>query len=410
MGVAVNQTPANLDIVRHGDLKLLSDVLNSQRARALDIVVPGKDLMWEGVRIRLKDMEHVLLETGVADPNGLYYPTGVADDGIASKLDIRIEYLRKCKREAPFLYAENAQYWAERDDRKFLLRLFRSDDSHEGVLRAFLSDRFDLMLDNFDILVAAMAGIREAGIEDPWIEADLTERRMVVRVTVPQISVLAPELLKNYRSPFDGTDVGRGWSPDRVRRAAQSEGHDPSSKVIFAGFVLSNSEVGQGSWRLHPRIEAQACTNGLVLTADGIMKNHLGAKLDEGVIKWSEETVKANLALVTAQAKDTVQTFISTDYLTEQVHLLEQSAGVEIKRPQETIVAVSRKLGFTKEQGNDILSHFIRGGQITAGGVMQAITSVAQTVGDGDVAFEMEACAVRAMSVAIAADKELVSA
>lgn len=409
MSIAV-ETPANLDIVRHGDLGQLQEVLNSQRARGLDVVVSSKKLVWEGVRLLLEDMDPLLLESGVADPNGLYYPTSVADEGIATKLDIDLRYLRKMKREAPFLYAQNAQYWAERDDRKFLLRLFRSDDSHEGVLRAFLSDRFDLMLDNFDILLAALSGIREAGIEDPWIEADLTERRMVVRVTVPQISVLAPELLKNYRSPFDGTDVGRGWSPDRVRRAAQSEGHDPSSKVIFAGFVLSNSEVGQGSWRLHPRIEAEACTNGLVLTADGISKNHLGGKLDEGVIKWSEETVKANLALVTAQAKDTVQTFISTDYLTEQVRLLEQAAGVAIQRPQETIAIVTKKLGFTKEQANDILSHFIKGGQQTAGGIMQAITSVAQTMADGDVAFDMESCAVRSMTVAIAADKELVAA
>ena len=41
---------------------------------------------------------------------------------------------------------------------------------------------------------------------------------------------------------------------------------------------------------------------------------------------------------------------------------------------------------------------------------MQAITSVAQTVGDGDMAFEMEAAAVRAMGLAVTADKELVSA
>lgn len=410
MTVTVSQSANGLDTIRHGDLLALQGVLNEQRARAFDIVIPSQDIQVAGSRIRLRGVEPVLFETGVADVNGFYYPTSVADEGISKKLEIDLAYLRKCKHQAPHLYEENVGHWLREDDRRFLLRMFRSDDSHEGVLRAFLSDRFELMLDNFDVLLAALAGIQEAGVEETWIDADLTERRMVVRVTVPQVSVLAPELLKNYRSPFDGSDVSRGWTPDRLRRAARGEGHDPSSKVIFAGFRLANSEVGHGRFSLHPRIEVEACTNGLVLAAEGLAKNHLGARLDAGVIQWSEETIKTNLALVTAQAKDTVQTFLSTDYLTEQVRQLEKAAGVEVHRPQEVIAAVSKRLGFTKDQAADILSHFIRGGQHTAGGVMQAITSVAQTVDNGDVAFDMENSAIRAMGMAITADKELISA
>lgn len=410
MTVALSPASSDLDVVRHGDLGTLQEVLNSQRARAFDIVVPGQQIQVNGNRIRLSDVEPVLLDSGVADVNGFYTPTSVADEGISEKLDIDLKYLRKCKYQAPSLYETNVGYWLKETDKRFLLRMFRSDDSHEGVLRAFLSDRFDLMLDNFDVLLAALSGIQEAGIEETWIEADLTDRRMVVRVTVPQISVLAPELLKNYRSPFDGSDVSRGWSPDRLRRVARGEGHDPSSKLIFAGFRLTNSEVGHGSFRLNPRIEVEACTNGLVLAAEGLAKTHLGAKLEEGVIQWSEETIRANLALVTAQAKDTVQTFVSTDYLTEQVRQLEKIAGVEVHRPQEVIATVSRKLGFTKEQANSIMSHFIKGGQHTAGGVMQAITSVAQTVADGDVAYDMENAAIRSMALAVTADKDLVSA
>jgi hypothetical protein len=47
-----------------------------------------------------------------------------------------------------------------------------------------------------------------------------------------------------------------------------------------------------------------------------------------------------------------------------------------------------------------ILAHFIRGGQLTAGGVMQAVTSVAQTLDDGDTAHDLEAQALRAMDLA----------
>ena len=50
-----------------------------------------------------------------------------------------------------------------------------------------------------------------------------------------------------------------------------------------------------------------------------------------------------------------------------------------------------------------ILGHFIRGGQLTAGGVMQAVTSVAQTLDDADAAHELEAQAVRVLDLAATA-------
>ena len=46
------------------------------------------------------------------------------------------------------------------------------------------------------------------------------------------------------------------------------------------------------------------------------------------------------------------------------------------------------------------LTHFIRGGQLTAGGVMQAVTSVAQTLDDADAASDLEAQALRVMELA----------
>ncbi|MBJ6628722.1 DUF932 domain-containing protein, partial [Streptomyces sp. I4(2020)] len=49
-----------------------------------------------------------------------------------------------------------------------------------------------------------------------------------------------------------------------------------------------------------------------------------------------------------------------------------------------------------------ILSHFVRGGQMTAGGVMQAVTSTAQTLTDADQAAALEALALPALTAAAA--------
>ncbi|MET8642910.1 hypothetical protein ACFVHS_37650 [Streptomyces sp. NPDC057746] len=47
-----------------------------------------------------------------------------------------------------------------------------------------------------------------------------------------------------------------------------------------------------------------------------------------------------------------------------------------------------------------ILTHFVRGGQMTAGGVMQADTSTAQTLTDTDQAAALEALELPALTAA----------
>jgi hypothetical protein len=54
-------------------------------------------------------------------------------------------------------------------------------------------------------------------------------------------------------------------------------------------------------------------------------------------------------------------------------------------------------LRFTDEEAAGVLDHFIRGGQVTAGGVMQAVTSFSQTVPNADRAYELEALGMEAL-------------
>lgn len=45
------------------------------------------------------------------------------------------------------------------------------------------------------------------------------------------------------------------------------------------------------------------------------------------------------------------------------------------------------------------LNHFIRGGSLTAGGMMHAVTSVAQTLPDADAAHDLESQALRVLQL-----------
>ncbi len=56
-------------------------------------------------------------------------------------------------------------------------------------------------------------------------------------------------------------------------------------------------------------------------------------------------------------------------------------------------------MALTEEQQSSVLSHFIRGGQMTVGGVANAITAYAQEVASGDEAYDLENAAAKLLGV-----------
>lgn len=390
---------------RNATLGDLATLLKEQHARKLDVIAPASAIRAEGGRLVINGTEPILDENGVTTADGVYLPTEICDGGIADKLGIPLPYLRRMRTQRPDLYDANLNGWlsgmdpaggrrsapvSDADSRSFMVRCFRGDQGGEGIARAFLSDRYGIV-DNLDVLTAALDGVRQAGVDVDIDGCDLTENRMYVRVVAPQVAVYAPDLLAGYRSPFDGRDVGGGWTPQRVARAAGGEGqaYQPGSEpVVWAGFVITNSETGGGAFTLTPRLVVQVCANGLTITADALRAIHLGGKQDEGVVRWSHDTQRRALQLVTGKARDAVAK-------------LEADAAAPVADAQKTVETISKKLSFTEAETATILEHFLSSGQQrTAGGILHAITSAAQTVDNPDRAYELETVAVKAMQLA----------
>jgi hypothetical protein len=376
---------------RNAELGDLVTMLRDQQARKVDVVAPATTLRSVDGIIRSTGTDPVISDDGVTQGDGYYRPTAVCDEGLADKLGVPVAYLKRLRAERPDLYDANVNGWLHgrrplvrpdavgsgqvireavpADPRSFLVRCFRSDDG-QGLARAFLSDRY-AVVDNLDVLTAALDGIRDAGVEVNIDGGDLTERRMSVRVTCPAVSVLAPTLLRGYRSPFNGR------SGDEC-------------PVMWAGFVLTNSEVGAGAYTITPRAVVEVCNNGMTINADALSRVHLGTRLDTGVVRWAEDTQRKALELVKAQTRDAVTTFLSEDYLTDAVARLEARADETVETPEQVRTLV-KALRYTDADLDGILGHFIRGGQTTRGGVVNAITAYAQDVTDGDLAHDLEA-------------------
>ncbi|WP_307783397.1 DUF932 domain-containing protein [Streptomyces sp. MBT53] len=366
---------------RNASFDDLLQILERDQDAKIDLVAPASAISAVDGNLTVTGMEPVLTPSGVTQADGAYRPTAVADEGIADKLKIPTAYLRRMRAEAVDLYDLNVNGWLQKDPtRRFLLRAFKGEP---GVLRAWLSDGYKI-IDHLDMLTAVLAGIEESGHPVKITGADLTERRMIVRVESEHVEALAPELLRGYRSPFTGQ------SGDQL-------------PIVSAGFVLTNSEVGSGKYAITPRIVVRVCGNGMTITKDAFGKVHLGARMDQGIVRFSEDTQEKNLALITAQTRDAVATFMNRDYVERKLADIQREAGREITSPTEAVELVAKQLRFSDSVRESVFSHFIRGGQTTAGGIMQAITATAQTLDDGDAAYELETQALSAMAIAAAA-------
>lgn len=406
--------------LRNGGIERILELLVGQRARRMDLVVPAARLRSEHGVLAVEALEFAeLTETGVSPGRRFFEPNTVALEGLAEKLGIPTAYLRRLHAQRKDLFDANVNGWlhgdgfdAGPDARSFLLRAFVSDvEGETGIGRAFLSDKFKAY-DNLDVLTVALEVIGEADPEAKVITSDLSDRRMLVRVLSPNVSVPAPNLLAGYRSPFDGPGGARR-AGDMVNMRSSFENlrrqfgdHHfflPGDVQVHGGVALGNSEVGDGALTISPFIYLPICSNGSTLIRYTMRKTHLGAKMEEGTIDWSEQTQRLNMDLIASQTRDAVTQFMTAGFLEGVVREIDQKAGVVLSAPMETVVNVTKSLGVSEDRIQGVLDHFMRGGQLTAGGVLNAVTSFAQCIEDAEEAHAFEALGLQALDLAVAA-------
>lgn len=381
-------TTAPTSTLRHGDLPTLVGILNDQAARKHDVIVPARDLLvTDDARLSIPVEQHDLTLEGVTSTLSMVPHTwnGVAGAHLAERCGIPLAYWQRMEREDSALLAANANRWLGADDRSYMVRSLLGSPDQPGYVRAVMSDRYAAM-DYLDTLMAVLDGVRAAGVDvsvnrEHGGGVDLTDRRMHVRIVAPQVAVAAPQVLGGYRSPFTG----------------QTGADLP---MLWAGISVTNSEVGHGSFQVAPRVVVQVCKNGMTRTQDVLRRVHVGGQHTEGVVRWSMDTQRKRLEVLTAEVRDAVQHYLSVDYVSAVVAEMEKAAGVKVQDVAHTIQVVARGLGYTKAAQDSLLAHFMDGGDRSLLGVAHAVTSVAQTLEDADMAADMEADCWRAISLA----------
>lgn len=378
------------DTLRKANFETLLAELDHQQNRKVDVVLPATNLCFGGGNLRVlrSDMDPELTADGVKSPVQVYAPTDVFDDGICS------DRLRNNGVAVPraFLRSLREQGWTDMIDgtlnalihgkgelrqpldRKVLLRALKDADGGDtGTARALLSNSYKIV-DHTETLRAAMRGMAAAGLgANNVTQCDLTGRRMYVRVEAPEVKAYAPELLKNYRSPFRPELTGR------------------ELPVVHAGFILTNSETGHGSFTVVPEFTVEVCTNGMTIQREAVSARHLGAKLDDGLIRYSERTRRANLELITSQAEDAIRTFLDVNFMETILAEMTANAKGEVREAEKAVKEITQKVDCPALY-DDVLTMFIKGGDMSKGGLVHAVTAAAQSEDiDADLAYGMQA-------------------
>ena len=275
----------------------------------------------------------------------------VAHNQIGTHLGIPAKYYDKMRDENPELLAQNVNSWF---NLKPDTRMVRTLD---GTARAFLSDRYR-RIDNAEIAEAVLPIIMsmpEARVES----CEVTDERLYLKVVNPRLT----------------TDVVPG-------------------DTVQSGIMITNSEVGLGSFTIQPLIYRLVCTNGMVVNDAKTRKYHVGRgnEANEDFTVYSEKTLLANDVALRLKIQDTVRSVVDQARFEKVVDLMRQAQGAKITSNNipAMVELAGKDFGYTQQEGQGILDYLIRGGDLSLYGFANATTRYAQDVHSYDRSTALE--------------------
>ena len=388
---------------RAGTLDQAHAYLKELRARQVDVVV-GRDQI-EARQGRL------IVKTNTPRGDLTVIPTPHMESQMATELGISLKHLRAVR--ARSLSAVNVGLDPEVDESTALRgdaawRYMMADAFHVGrrahMLRLY-SNQADIFdgrcllspsygrFDNLNCTDVAMRALMAAGlnVDTTDVRMDLTDRRMVLKVNVPQINVLAREWLKGYRNPLSPSHSG------------YQAGEEP---IVEAGIIITNGETGGAGLAMGPYFRVKICKNGLTVPVELAKwtRDHKGSRMDVGELAAAEDTAEAFSQWVTLTMRDNIRRWLSPEYMNETILQWEVKSvrRIETDTAPDFFRELGRSLIWTEDESDQILQMWNRGGQFTTGGVMHAVTAYTQTIPNADRAWELELSAEGALNRAYA--------
>jgi hypothetical protein len=275
---------------------------------------------------------------------------------IGARYHIPSNYYQKMLTEAPALLAENLNHWFAVHREKRMVRTLADD------ARAFLSDRY-MVVDNIDIVEAVFPVLEELGLGKSVVSCHVGPDRMYLKVIHPRLQAEV--------KPGD---------------------------IVQSGFVLSNSESGNGATTVQPLIYRLVCTNGLIAPDKSLKTRqiHLGRRLNGGGDSFarqffSQQTLMEERKLYLRQTIDLVRGLCQPEIFDRVVEQMRSATADRIEgQPHKAVEMLARRIKLSETETDGVLNHLLLAGDLSRYGMLNAVTRYSQDAEQYDRATELE--------------------
>lgn len=301
-----------------------------------------RDFVADSRKLSLSDDGQLLI-----DGQGALSMTSHCSNQVATHCDIPKKYWDKMPAE---LRATNANHWLHKDPAKRMIRTL------DGSARAFLSDRYRA-LDNYDLAEAVLPVLQETP-DMQIVSSELTDKRMYIKALFPRI-----------------------------------QGEVAKGDIVQSGVVISNSEIGSGSLRVEPLVFRLVCLNGMISNM-ATRKYHVGkaSGIGESAMEiFRPETMAMTDKAFWMQVQDTVRASVNQLGFDAIVAEMQRTKGMVMQiDPIEVVERVQKHFTLQESEKRGVLQHLLTGGDLTAYGLLNALTRHSQDIEDYDRATDFE--------------------
>lgn len=326
----------------------LAQELDRQNKMKRDYLLDTRNLIMDAdengsMLTMVNDATHTSTMLGIND---------IAHFQIGQALGIPAKYYEKMLNENPALLAENVNAWFNSEPKTRMVRTL------DGTARAFLSDRYR-RIDNYGIAETVIPILQDYNVT--FASQDVTDSRMYIKVVNERIT-------KEVK-PGD---------------------------YVQSGVIVTNSEVGLGTVTIRPLLYRLVCTNGMVVNdaKTATSRRHVGRGnlAGEDYTLYASDTLLADDQALMLKIRDTIKAAMDEVHFTNLIDNMRAATEVKIetKHIPEMVEMAAPQFGFTKKEGEGILDHLIRGGDLTLYGFSNAVTRFAQDVKSYDRSTELE--------------------
>lgn len=274
----------------------------------------------------------------------------LAHKQIATRLQIPWGYYERMRQSEGRLLDYNINHWLYNNPEQRMLRVL------DGNLRAFVSSRYR-RLDNLELLdhtLPVIAKMKGAQI----MSCDVTETHMYLKV-----------VNKSMKSQIDVGDI------------------------VYAGFVVSNSEVSCGSCKLENLIWRKVCSNGLISPDFSHKKYHIGKQTeatDSAYELYSDETLAADDKAYFMKVQDLVSVAVDEAKFNLVVDKMKHAKSSIYADPIKTVEIMADRYVLNKTERASVLRHFLMDRDYSHYGLVNSLTAAAQENPDYNRSTDME--------------------